>query len=274
MHLKIKITKRLNRSNLCLVIFYLHNCRWIVDEDGSNKGNISFTKITQLVPVDLNSFLYGTFSNIATFYEILNQDDKKEYWSNKASEIYKTINEVLWNRDDGIWYDYDFVLEQPRKYFAASNLSPLWTKAYNTDRDNTVDLINSVIAYLEHEEITNYLGGIPATTVQSGEQWDFPNVWPCLQSIIVEGLEESNTDMGRYWAKIFAERFVEATIIGFNDGRNLYEKYDAETPGMYGGGGEYIIQTGFGWTNGVVLKFIYTYYSTINSSNLISVTEK
>ena len=36
----------------------------------------------------------------------------------------------------------------------------------------------------------------------------------------------------------------------------LYEKYDSEEIGKSGGGGEYVVQTGFGWTNGVLVEFI------------------
>ena len=33
----------------------------------------------------------------------------------------------------------------------------------------------------------------------------------------------------------------------------VFEKYHAVNVGYPGGGGEYIVQEGFGWTNGVVL---------------------
>lgn len=34
------------------------------------------------------------------------------------------------------------------------------------------------------------------------------------------------------------------------------EKYDVSTTGTGGGGGEYLLQDGFGWTNGVTLKML------------------
>lgn len=33
-------------------------------------------------------------------------------------------------------------------------------------------------------------------------------------------------------------------------------QYDARTVGAYGHGGEYVVQTGFGWTNGGVLRLL------------------
>ena len=38
-----------------------------------------------------------------------------------------------------------------------------------------------------------------------------------------------------------------------------YEKMDAERPGEPGGQGEYKVQTGFGWSNGVVLQLLSQY---------------
>ena len=39
----------------------------------------------------------------------------------------------------------------------------------------------------------------------------------------------------------------------------MYEKYDAFEPGVGGGGGEYVPQVGFGWTNGVALDLLRKY---------------
>jgi len=36
-------------------------------------------------------------------------------------------------------------------------------------------------------------------------------------------------------------------------------QYNAVIPGEGGGGGEYHVQTGFGWTNGVVFEFLSTF---------------
>lgn len=44
-------------------------------------------------------------------------------------------------------------------------------------------------------------------------------------------------------------------------------QYDATSPGRGGGGGEYNVQEGFGWTNGVVFEFIKTFYQVkLNNS--------
>ena len=39
----------------------------------------------------------------------------------------------------------------------------------------------------------------------------------------------------------------------------MFEKYDVEQVGLPGGGGEYEVQEGFGWSNGVILEFLRKY---------------
>ncbi len=42
----------------------------------------------------------------------------------------------------------------------------------------------------------------------------------------------------------------------YNSKQKLVEKYDVSSTGTGGGGGEYPLQDGFGWTNGVTLKML------------------
>jgi alpha,alpha-trehalase len=45
----------------------------------------------------------------------------------------------------------------------------------------------------------------------------------------------------------------------------MFEKYDSEEIGVAGGGGEYTVQTGFGWSNGVLLELLNRYGATFAS---------
>lgn len=45
----------------------------------------------------------------------------------------------------------------------------------------------------------------------------------------------------------------------------MFEKYHAVNVGYPGGGGEYIVQEGFGWTNGVVLWIMNKFGSNLTA---------
>jgi hypothetical protein len=52
----------------------------------------------------------------------------------------------------------------------------------------------------------------------------------------------------------------------FNDTGAMYEKYIATEFGVSGGGGEYEVQKGFGWSNGVILDFLDRYGETLTAT--------
>lgn len=43
-------------------------------------------------------------------------------------------------------------------------------------------------------------------------------------------------------------------------------QYSCEQPGSHGGGGEYDVQLGFGWTNGVIMDLLDMYGDKIKAS--------
>jgi alpha,alpha-trehalase len=55
-------------------------------------------------------------------------------------------------------------------------------------------------------------------------------------------------------AKDIATRWLQLNIRVFKKTGKLLEKYNVVDTSLTAGGGEYPLQDGFGWTNGVLLK--------------------
>ena len=101
--------------------------------------------------------------------------------------------------------------------------------------------------------------GVVTTLTQPSthEQWDYPNGWAPLQWICFSGLmnyDYSNLAMeiAKKWMRI-----NELIFYGEGDPEQkgkMLEKYNV-VEGVSGKGGEYPLQDGFGWTNGVYIKF-------------------
>lgn len=70
------------------------------------------------------------------------------------------------------------------------------------------------------------------------------------------GLIKLDTNRSVLVARDLAVVWVKANLIGWNKDKNMHEKYNAFVPGERGSGGEYLPETGFGWTNGVALDFL------------------
>jgi len=99
-------------------------------------------------------------------------------------------------------------------------------------------------------------GGLVTTAIDTGQQWDAPNVWAPLQWIAVDGLRRYGEHA---LAHDIARGFIGNVQTVFDRERKLVEKYDADGALQGGGGGEYPLQDGFGWSNGVTLALLALY---------------
>jgi alpha,alpha-trehalase len=123
-------------------------------------------------------------------------------------------------------------------------------------------------------------GGIAMSNVYSGQQWDYPNAWAPYEQYVISGLLDtidslvpetheadefeppllnSEVAQGRMLARKMTRNWLRATYCGWSVNNSLYEKYDVRRAGQAGSGGEYTVQEGFGWTNGVTMKLAEMY---------------
>eukprot|EP00877_Chromochloris_zofingiensis_P005742 jgi/Chrzof1/15169/Cz09g30050.t1 len=138
----------------------------------------------------------------------------------------------------------------------ASNYIPLWAGLTEMNPDMGAAAVTS----LNNSGLIQP-GGIATTLYNTGQQWDFPNGWPPLQHMIVEGLAWYGGPEGVDLARSLAARWIRSNEAVFNQTGHMIEKYDVRyEEGALGGGGEYALQVGFGWSNGVALDFLDKYF--------------
>ncbi|XP_046606777.1 trehalase-like isoform X1 [Neodiprion virginianus] len=241
--------------------------RWFDETDGV-LGNLTTIRTRTIVPVDLNAFLQRDAQLLAVFHSWLNDSKKSEYWGKMANLIQDGLDNVLWNEQEEMWLDYDIEQQRSRNRYYASNFAPLYCGSYN--RTKAKDLAESSVRHLEKHGITQFMGGSPVSKDNTGEQWDYPNAWPNMQSVIVFGLQRTGWEPATSLAKVLATRWLHSNYLGFSEYGVLFEKYSAINPGKYGGGGEYNVQTGFGWTLGVIMEFMDQWGESISSEDSAS----
>ncbi|XP_051859401.1 trehalase isoform X1 [Drosophila albomicans] len=239
--------------------------RWFINANGTNEGNLTDAKTRSIVPVELNAILYWNAKMIAEFHSKAGNIEKMVEYETKAQKIQEAIQAVLWNEEAGCWLDYDLINEKPRNYFVPTNLSPLWVKAYNLSESEKISA--SVLKYIEANNLDSFPGGVPNTLYNTGEQWDLPNVWAPMQYILVEGLDNLGTPEAKALSQRWGQRWVKSNFEAYRETLAMFEKYDAENFGGHGGGGEYGVQTGFGWSNGVIIEWLAKYGRQISLSN-------
>lgn len=231
--------------------------RWFINDKGKNQGNLTDIKIKSIVPVDLNAIIYWNAKLLSKFFKILNRPKEAEVYEKISDKWLEAVDAILWDPELGAWLDYDLLNNKKRDYVYPSNLSPLWTNCYPADKKS--DYTEKVVNYMIKRKVLDNLGGVPASLEHTGEQWDYPNAWPPHQYIIIMGLENANTTVTKRFAFELAEKWVQNNYKAYTQTKAMYEKYDATVVGGHGGGGEYEVQLGFGWTNGVIMELLDRY---------------
>ncbi|KAL7033047.1 hypothetical protein ACKWTF_007471 [Chironomus riparius] len=237
--------------------------RWFINKNGENIGTLKDLKTRHIIPVELNAILYWNARIISEIFEYAKNTVKQKEYEMKANEILKAVNEVLWNEELGIWTDYDLINNKSRPYFSPTNFAPLWTKCF--DATKSLVIADKIVAYIKNLRLDDYPGGIPNSLYSTGEQWDWPNSWAPMQHMIILGLDNLEDSRTSSLAITWAERWIQSNFIAFEKTGNMYEKYIATELGGFGGGGEYEVQTGFGWSNGVILDLLDKYGQNVKS---------
>jgi alpha,alpha-trehalase len=217
--------------------------RWFADG-----RSLSTINTTEIVPIDLNSLLFGLENAISAGCARAEDRVCVSEFTHRARARRDAVNRYLWDGPAGVYRDYQWVKGAQIPRVSAATLYPLFAalaakpQAAAVGRTVSRDLLKA--------------GGIVTTPLTSGQQWDAPNGWAPLQWIGVLALRQ-------YAIMPLAETIACRWMLGVNrvyrENGKLVEKYDVIATGRAGGGGEYPAQDGFGWTNGVMRKLMALY---------------
>ena len=197
---------------------------------------------TQIVPLDLNALLFRLESCLADAYA---GEAEAQYFSHAAAFRRQQLQTRFFDQDKGFFFDLDLDDLQPRSTWSLAAAYPLF---FNIASDAQAD---QVAAKIQSQFLA--AGGWVTTLTHSGQQWDRPNGWAPLQWLVYQGFRNYGFDAA---ARVGAERWVADNLEVYARTGRLLEKYDVERVESLAAGGEYDVQDGFGWTNGVLLKLM------------------
>lgn len=210
--------------------------RWFRDP-----SEISSIHTTDIVPVDLNCLLYHLEITIAETYHLMRQPILEKRFMRLANRRKNAVRKYLWDENEKFFIDYDFVTQQRTGRLTLAAVFPLLVKIA------TPAQAKAVASRIEKDFLKT--GGLVTTLLETGQQWDSPNGWAPLQWVAIQGLRE-------YGYHGLADRikssWIKTCVDNYELSGKLVEKYNVVNPTKLGGGGEYKLQDGFGWTNGVL----------------------
>jgi alpha,alpha-trehalase len=214
--------------------------RWF--SDGQHLTTI---KTTDIVPVDLNALMYHMELTIAKAYGIKGVKDSVLIFKSRAVIRKQAILKYCWSSGQDWFMDYNFRDKKQTNIKSLAGTVPLFFGIAN--RQQAI----KVAKVVQNQFLKP--GGLVTTLNKTGQQWDWPNAWAPLQYMAIEGLENYHQHA---LAQTIAKRWIAINTSVFNQTGKLMEKYDVTDTRTKAGGGEYPLQDGFGWTNGVLLKLM------------------
>jgi len=198
-------------------------------------------------PVCLNSLLYKTERDLEQISLWLGRSDDAKNWNKRAEDRKKLITKYLWNEQQGLFYDFDFVNGQMSSYRYATAFYPLWAGLATKEQAQAV---TRNLKWLEHP------GGVAMSTEQTGAQWDLPYGWGCIEMLVIDGLRRYgfNSDADRV-----SYEFLSTVAENFRRDGNIREKYNVVSKSSEARVelGYEMNVVGFGWTNAAFLELLH-----------------
>lgn len=211
--------------------------RWLADSD-----RFETIRTTELVPVDLNAALYNVETKMAEWFEANGATKRAERYRGKAAARRAAIDEYCWDPDAGFYFDYCWTDGEQTDTWSLAAVAPLFFGLCSDEQ------AAKIARTLEDRFLAE--GGLMTTLQNTGEQWDKPNGWAPLHWFAVEGLRRYDhhalTDE-------ITDRWLSLNRAIYERSGKLVEKYNVVNTDLDGGGGEYPLQDGFGWTNAVAM---------------------
>lgn len=241
-----------------LDLYFMHDRS--VRESGHDTSYRIDGNCADLNLVELQAMLFRYETDFAylikTYFNDSFNGQDSAYWEEMAKSRKEVVNELMWNEDEGLYFDYDHKNQQRSTFESATGLTPLWAGMCSKEQAE-LTINKGLPRFIEK-------GGIAASTEKSrGEigdarpqrQWDYPNGWAPHQMMIWKGLkdygfEQELQELVYRWLYMITRNAVD-----YNG--TIPEKYDVVAAthkvfAEYGNVGtefEYITQEGFGWMN-------------------------
>lgn len=208
------------------------------------------------LPIDLNALLYKYETDFAKAAKIFGDKREAAKWEAKASERKANIDELMWDKVKGLYFDYNYVKRKRGTVLSLASYYPLWAGMV-TDTQ-VIALVRSLKRF-EHKGGLATTDSLPVGQFVFGgmpTQWAFPNGWAPLHFLIIQGLERYGYHKE---ARRIAMKWLKTNLGWFNAHGCFLEKYNVVAPDKPPAKGLYPSQEGFGWTNAIFERLSQEY---------------
>jgi alpha,alpha-trehalase len=206
--------------------------------------SLASIRTTRILPIDLNCLLYKQEMLLSQYYSMLENNNTSLRYADYASTRKNAINRYMWSPKHAFFMDYDLDKQDQSVIKSLAGVLPLFVELSNAQQAEQVGKV------IEQQFLKK--GGLVTTAINTSQQWDSPNGWAPLHWFTVQGLLQYKQNP---LAEKIQRRWLKTVELYFSQTGKLMEKYNVCQQSDEAKGGEYDVQEGFGWTNGVYQAF-------------------
>lgn len=178
--------------------------------------------VRQCVPLITNCVLVRYAEVLKLIATEVGAAEDSVRWQAEYDQRARRINELCWNVDQGLYFEYNFARGEQIPVKSLSAYWPLW--AGITDETQATALVDNLSCFEQEFGLafTDQAYDIPHPEF-SALQWSYPVGWPPMHTIIAESLIRSGFKDA---AKRVSQSFLNLVLKEYNRTGNLWEKYN------------------------------------------------
>lgn len=211
-------------------------------------------KCLDFLPVDLNALLYKYEKDFSRAASIYGDTEAMASWITKANTRKDAMDRLMWGKVRGFYFDYNFQKGVLGDIWSLAAYYTMW--AGMVSKVQAKKLVDNLDKFERNGGLATTSRPLIDTSLLFGSlkaQWAYPNGWAPLQYFVVEGLKNYGY---MEEAQRIASKWTAANLEWFDRNGVFLEKYNVVNTKKHPVEGLYPSQTGFGWTNGVLVRFI------------------
>lgn len=213
--------------------------RWLGDDH-----SLASIRTTRIIPVDLNCLLYKQEKLLSNYYAELGNTHNSLKYTQYSQARKLAIQHYMWSENHSFYMDFDLDKKTVSSIKSLAGILPLFVELADPKQAQQVSQ--------QIESLFLKEGGLVTTVIDSTQQWDSPNGWAPLHWFVAQGLLNYQlVDL----AGSIQQRWLDTVEKYFLKTGKIMEKYNVLEQSHKAEGGEYDVQEGFGWTNGIYQAF-------------------
>jgi len=170
-----------------------------------------------IIPCDLNFLLFKYEKDLEAMSQELNLGEEKK-WRRAQSLRRKLVNKYLWDKKRGFFFDYDMKYKRKINIYSLAPYFAMWAEF--CDKKQAEALFTKLKKFETKYGLLTCDKDYGAPEYQ---QWNWPNGWPNLQYIVVQGLKKYGYNKK---AQEIEEKWLKLCSLIFQKTGKFWEKYD------------------------------------------------